>query len=127
MTFRFSKKSLERLVTCDIRLQQIAKKALGYGVKDFSITCGYRSPEDQLKAFKAGNSQIDGIKKKGMHNYMPSKAFDFAPYPLDWNDEQAFKEVAHLIIRAANEMGIRIVWGGSWKTFRDLPHIQIDE
>lgn len=40
----------------------------------------YRSPEDQLKAFQAGASQIDGFKKVGKHNKWPSQAIDINFY-----------------------------------------------
>ena len=128
MTFVFSPVSLHKLSSCDPRLQVLAKRALSYGVADFTVNEGYRSPEDQKKAFDAGKSQIDGISKKGNHNYDPSRAMDLLPYPFkSWDDIAGFNLIATLVLRAAGELGYKIGWGGHWPTFKDLPHFELLE
>lgn len=52
-------------------------------------------------------------------------AFDVAPYPLNWNDERSFKDLSVVIKQAADDMGVAIVWGGDWKTTKDLPHYEL--
>jgi peptidoglycan L-alanyl-D-glutamate endopeptidase CwlK len=34
--------------------------------------------------------------------------------------------VADAFKRAANELGVPIVWGGDWPKFRDGPHIELN-
>ena len=35
---------------------------------------------------------------------------------------QAFRTIGEL----ADELGVAIVWGGSWKSFVDQPHFELD-
>ncbi len=128
MMFAFSKKSLAQLGTCDPRLQIICNRALSYGLYDFTVLEGYRSPEDQKKAFDAGNSKIDGVTQLGNHNYKPSRAVDLLPYPFDgWDRKDDFAHVATVMLRAAGELGIKLGWGGHWAKFKDLPHFELLE
>jgi peptidoglycan LD-endopeptidase CwlK len=124
---------MRALETCDERLQRLAQVALERSHIDFMITEGHRGIERQQRLFAEGKTHIDGITKLGMHNYLPSKAWDFVPVPVDWQDTNRFYLVAGGIISTANVMGIAIVWGGDWnmngrfddQKFHDLPHIQL--
>jgi len=88
-------------------------------------------------------SKIDGINKKGKHNYNPSMAFDFYIYvpgkKLSY-DKLHLTFVAGLIIAVAkmlildNKITHDIRWGGNWdsdgelisdQSFDDLPHIEL--
>ena len=91
MSYKFSKTSLDRLATCHEDLQLIAKEAIKVSQVDFGIACGHRTKEDQLKAFRGGFSKIDGITRKGKHNYSPSLAFDV----YAWIGKASW-DVAHL-------------------------------
>jgi len=124
--FGFSQKSLTQLSTCDTRLQEIAYKALSYGEHDFSIIQGYRDLEDQMAAYEAGKSRIDGVHNKSNHNYMPSRAFDFLPYPFKgWDVAADFHTIANLLLRAADELGTGVRWGGNFTTIKDLDHLEL--
>ena len=139
VTFRFGKSSSEKLATCDIRLQRIMQRALSFGIMDFSIIEGYRSIEEQQDKFKQGLSEIDGISKKGKHNYSPSLAVDIMPYPTGingvdvWKDKQRFCVLAGIVLSSAKLEGVKIRWGGDWdgdgnnadSNFSDLPHFEI--
>ncbi len=132
--YRFGKRSTEALQSCDKRLQTLAKKAIQYSHSDFAITEGHRSIERQQRLFAAGKSKLDGVNKMSKHNHRPSLAFDFVPCPIDWQDTDRFYVVAGGILALANEMGIRVVWGGDWnmnglfsdQSFHDLAHIQLE-
>lgn len=135
----FSKKSKERLLTCDPRLQRVLEMAIQY--TDFTVLCGSRTPDEQFELFKQGRTlkdgkwikvgstvtEIDGKTKKSMHNYTPSKAVDIAPYPIDWNNLERFKSLAVVIKRCADACGVDIVWGGAWQSFKDYPHYQLKD
>jgi len=78
--YKFGKRSKEKLATCHIDLQVIAERALANSQVDFSVTEGNRSLARQKMLFDKGKSKVDGIKRKGKHNYNPSLAFDFIAY-----------------------------------------------
>lgn len=133
----FSKVSKQRLDTCDARIQRVMNKVITE--TDCMITCGYRPKEEQLALFKQGRSLIDGkwvktgktvtnldgYKKVGRHNTYPSGAIDVIPYPVDWTNIKAFKDLAEVIKRVALEEGVELEWGGDWQSFVDYPHWQI--
>ena len=64
---------------------------------------------------------------------MPSLAIDAAPSPIDWNDRERFFYFAGVVKGVAEEMGIKIRWGGDWdgdndfddQTFDDLVHFEL--
>lgn len=136
MTYRLGKTSLNKLGECDVRLQQLAMRAIEDSPYDFGITCGHRDKVEQDRCCAAGLSKTPWPTSK--HNAYPSKAFDFAVYKgaqIDWKDESAFRAVAHHIQAIAKEMGIKVRWGGDFNRngdetddrFVDLPHIELDE
>lgn len=135
----FGRTSLLRLATCDSRLRRVADRAIGWGICDFSVIEGYRSPEAQLEAFQAGRSKADGFLKLGKHNVQPAQAMDLVPWPAVvngrniWNDPQRFHVLAGIILAAAKVEGVAIRWGGDWdgdgnnldSTLHDLPHFEL--
>ena len=130
----FGKKSTERLESCDFRLKMVCEKALSYGVMDLTVLEGHRTLDRQKELFDAGKSKIDGISKKGKHNYSPSLAVDIAPYPIDWDNTLQFNIMAGLMFAAAAELGIAMRWGGSWngkfdkdQNFQDLLHFELTD
>jgi hypothetical protein len=66
--FKFSKRSITSLLTCEEALQRLAKTALETSTKDFTIICGYRSKADQDAAVAKGNKkkpssvELDGLR-----------------------------------------------------------------
>lgn len=126
----FSKGSLAKLRTCDKRLQDLMNECIKE--TDFSVLCGTRGKKEQDAAYAAKLTKLRYPYSK--HNSNPSLAVDIAPYPIDWNDVQRFKDLAKVVLRKAKEMGIKIRWGGDWscdgienETFVDLPHYEIRE
>ena len=115
-----SKVSLEKLKTCDARLQAICHEAIK--TYDFVVLCGHRSEADQEKAFREGHSKVKFPNSK--HNVYPSLAVDLAPYPIDWIDLTRFHYLAGVMLAVAASKGIPIEWGGDWK-MRDYPHYQL--
>jgi len=95
---------------------------------DLQITCTHRSAKEQMELYAIGRSkpgqivtQIDGVKKMSNHNFMPSRALDVAVLihgKITW-DEEAYKPLVAL----AEKHGL--VSGGSWKTFKDYPHLEL--
>lgn len=136
--FTFGARSWACLATCDPRLVAVAEAALAASPYDFGIIEGHRSLERQARLFAEGKTRIDGVIRKGNHNVLPSRAFDFLPtgsvngVPV-WDDAQRFAVIAGVILATGNRLGIRLRWGGDWdgdgnardQSLRDLPHIEI--
>lgn len=117
----FSKRSLDNLAQCDERLQKVAKECIK--TFDFTVIQGFRGEADQNKAFREGKSKLQWPASK--HNRRPSHAFDATPVPLDWDDIKAFQAMGRAMKQAAHKVGVKITWGGDWKSFKDFPHFEI--
>lgn len=126
MTWKWGKTSSDRLETCDKRLQELANMMLERSPFDLTITCGYRTKEEQEDAYQKGTSRAKFGQSK--HNVFPSKAIDICPYPISWNDKDArWQEMALNAMWCAGKLGIEITWGGSFKSICDKPHFQIKD
>ena len=128
----FSQRSKARLETCHPDLQRLMNKVVER--YDISIICGHRGREEQEEAFRTGKSKARFGQSK--HNSYPSKAVDVVPWPFkadDWNDSNYFSHMAGYIRAVADELGIRIRWGGDWnnnrrtsdESFLDMPHFEL--
>lgn len=102
---KFGKSSLERLETCDPRLQLVLNGVIRSF--DFSVTEGHRPIAVQRKLYEIGRKKgadgtwtkightvtnIDGLTVTGKHNVRPSLAADIAPYPIDYSDRGKARE-----------------------------------
>jgi peptidoglycan L-alanyl-D-glutamate endopeptidase CwlK len=109
---------------------------------DFGIAEGYRSIEKQQQYFKEGKSKIDGVSKKGKHNYSPSLAVDIYPYfenGAKWDNEHLsyLSGIIHAvseILFADGKISHKVRWGGNWdmdgiilidQSFDDRPHFEL--
>jgi len=125
----FGKVSQKQLATCHPDLQRLMNEVIKY--VDSSITCGHRGKEAQDKAVAEGNSKI--AWPNGKHNSLPSLAIDVAPYPLNWNDSEAFTLLSGVIFGVACMLGIKIRLGADWDgdfnilehSFKDRPHLEL--
>jgi len=140
--FRFSRRSLKVKEELHPVLQKILDRSLETSPWDWGLHDGYRSVERQYQYYQQGRSNpgkivtwIDGITKRGYHNYKPALAFDFhiSSKGNTWDvetrdgDPAYMIEVAEHILRVAKEeFGVDLVWGGTWRT-PDYPHIQLPQ
>jgi len=148
-TYQFSQGSLENLQSCDKRLQMLAHRAID--IIDFTVLEGRRSKERQNELYQQGRSKLQWPESN--HNVEQeggkSKAFDIAPYPIDWaqmpdnlstdnafqwaRERARFYYLAGIMKALAHEMGFSIRWGGDWdgdnefsdQSFDDLVHFEI--
>lgn len=129
MAFVFGKASLDHMAGIDHRLVELAHRALSITKIDFGIpsTGGLRSAETQNQLFLAGKSEKDGYENLSKHQY--GSALDFYAYVDDhasW-DQYYMTQVAAAFLQASVQLGYKVQWGGLWKNFVDLPHIQLME
>ena len=123
MTFKLSKKSKERLETCDDRLITIVSDVLK--VMDITILCGHRGKQEQEKAFSEGNSCAHFGQSK--HNSYPSLAVDIAPYPIKWDvKDPRWNIMCDLVLYVAERYGIKMRLGRDFTNLKDYPHVELE-
>jgi peptidoglycan LD-endopeptidase CwlK len=124
---QYSNTSKARLASCHPKLQAVFNEVIKE--RDCIIICGARTQAEQQKAFAGGFSKIDGVSKRSMHQIgsdrPKSLAVDVLPYPLNWNDVKGHTEFARFVLATAQRLGVNLVWGGNWKTFKDRPHYEL--
>lgn len=147
MAHKFGSRSLSNLSTCHPDLQRILSLSISRSAIDFGISEGHRSVERQYKLFKEDKSRIDGVNKKGKHNYTPSLAADLYIYHADSTvrakviyDTEHLSFVAGVIwacwseLYESGEVTHKLRWGGNWdsdgiiivdQNFQDLPHVEL--
>lgn len=121
--FKFSSRSKERLKGVDEKLVDVIETSLMESPYDFGITEGLRTIEKQKEYVKAGKSQT--IKSY----HLNGRAVDIVVYKdgkVTW-DLKYYKEIADIVKEIAAEKGLKITWGGDWKTLVDGPHFQIEK
>lgn len=121
------KTSLERLSSCHDDLQLLildvaqrvdAGELFTADIRDITVLCGQRGEAEQDAAFARGTSKLQWPKSK--HNQTPSLAVDIAPYPIDWQDREAFLVLRGFVLARAAALGLKVSVI-SW----DLPHYQL--
>ena len=145
--YKLGKGSLKKLESVHHDLVKIIKLAITRTPVDFGISEGHRTLERQKELYDQGKSKIDGINKKGKHNYSPSLAIDLYAYHPDIEvrkklayDVPTLCLIAGVIISCADELKAKgdikhsIRWGGNWdndgvvlydQSFDDLPHFEL--
>lgn len=144
----FGKRSLENLRGVHPDLVKVMIEAIKYSPIDFTIFSGVRTLQEQKDLYALGRTKVNpdgkskskplgnivtnanGVNNKSNHQVKSDNfghAIDFVPYvngTLDWNTGRNFSSIANHIKNTANNLGIKISWGGNWK-FKDLPHIEL--
>ena len=126
---RFGKRSKERLATCEKDLQMVFNEVIKH--VDCSVLEGHRSKDRQNALYKDGKTKVR--YPNGRHNASPSCAVDVTPYPVDWEDRERQTLFAGFVLGVANQMGIKLRWGGDWdqdfevkdNRFDDFPHFEL--
>lgn len=99
------------------------------------MTSGYRSHEEQAKLYAKGRTApgpkvTNARAGSSMHNY--GLAFDIC-LELDgkiisWDVDKDFDQDRQSdwmeVVEVFKALGFK--WGGDWKTFKDMPHFEVD-
>ena len=121
MTFRFSSRSLRNMEGVHPDLIAVAHRALELTEIDFLVTEGLRTREKQIELVRAGASRTTRSR------HLTGHAIDIAAWVaggVRW-DWPLYEELSRAFKQAASELGVPLVWGGDWKTFRDGPHYEL--
>lgn len=88
----------------------------------FIVVEGLRTRASQAQLVKSGASRTMDSR------HLTGHAIDLAPTvggKVRW-DWPLFYPMAKAMKGAAQALGVAIVWGGDWKSFRDGPHFELD-
>jgi peptidoglycan L-alanyl-D-glutamate endopeptidase CwlK len=121
MTFALGQRSKDRLNGAHPDLVKVIEEAIKESPLDFSVTEGLRTKERQKVLFDTGKSQTMNSR------HITGKAVDIAVIrdgEVTW-DFKYYQLVAEHIKEVAKELGIDIVWGGDWQSFKDGPHFEL--
>ena len=120
--FKLGKRSIERLQGVHPDLVRVVERAIELSTVDFTVLEGLRSPERQQTLVASGASQTLNSR------HITGHAVDLGAWvdnQVDWS-WPLYHQIANAMKAAATELGISIVWGGDWKTFKDGPHFELD-
>jgi len=121
--FSFSPRSEAQLRSLHPDLARVARLALRKTRVDFTIISARRTMEEQRRLVAAGKSRT--LRSR----HLKGEALDFAPLdPATGKgrfDRGLAIEVAAAFMDAGQELGIPIRWGGMWRQFEDIPHIEM--
>lgn len=121
--------SKQRLANVDKGLADVVRRAIEISKVDFTVVEGLRTQERQNQLYAQGRTAPGPVVTQTLKSkHIEGKAVDLAPLrggAIDWNDTAGFKAIADAMFAAAEELGVSIDWGGSWKGFVDSPHFEV--
>jgi peptidoglycan L-alanyl-D-glutamate endopeptidase CwlK len=96
----------------------------------FVVLEGLRTKERQAQLLAKGASTTMNSR------HITGHAVDIAPWMDDGDgvvengeirwDWPLYHPMAAAVKKAAADLGVKIVWGGDWKSFKDGPHFELD-
>lgn len=150
MAYRLSARSHAALKGVHPDLVRVVRRAIQITSQDFLVTQGVRTKEGMWEVYGKGRT-VAQVTAKGVparyaqpgvpkvtwlanplgsnHRQMPDgfgHAVDLVPYPVDWKDLKKFAVIGKAMKAAADELNVKIGWGGDWQGSRDYPHFEID-
>lgn len=123
MGFVLGNRSLERLKGVHPDLVKVVQRAIQISHVDFLVTEGLRTPARQKQLFAAGATRTMNSR------HLTGHAVDLAAWvegEVRW-DWPLYAKIAVAMKTAASELGIPLIWGGDWRTFKDGPHFELDK
>ena len=124
--FKLTDQDLKKLQGVDANLVKVIKEAAKTAKVPFKVLEGLRTAEKQMEYFKKGTSRLDGVRKKSKHQL--GKAVDIVPLINGKPEVRSwtpFYPMADNVKAAAKRLGVKVTWGGDWKSFKDGPHFEV--
>lgn len=121
MAFYLSVSSKQKLAGVNPDLVRVVQRAIQITEIDFRVTEGLRSYERQVALVKAGASKT--LKSR----HLTGHAVDLVALVNNearW-DWPLYSKLADAMKKSAEELGVKIVWGRDWTTFKDGPHFEL--
>lgn len=140
MSYSLSQRSISNLRQVHPDLVAVVERAIQITEQDFIVIEGVRTQERQDELWAQGRTKpgpivtwtkdasSHGIGKDGYGH-----AVDICPFPVDWNDISKFDLIYVAMMSAAQELGVRLRYGGDWdmdgklreKGETDSPHFEL--
>jgi peptidoglycan L-alanyl-D-glutamate endopeptidase CwlK len=121
MPYSFGSRSLGRLEGIHADLRKVMDRAIATTDIDFTVLEGMRTMSRQRKLVASGASRT--LRSR----HLTGHAVDIAPLvdgKVSW-DWPIYHRLAPTIKKAAQDVGVKIEWGGDWRSFKDGPHWQL--
>lgn len=115
-------RSEKNLVGVHDKLVAVVRLAATITEVDFIVTEGLRTVERQRELVAKGASTTMNSK------HLTGHAVDLAAVvgnEVRW-DWPLYSKLAGAMKQAASDLGVKITWGGDWRSFKDGPHWEID-
>ena len=113
--------SMKRLAGVHPDLVKVVVRAAALSETPFVVAEGRRSLERQRQLVAAGASRTMNSR------HLTGHAVDLAALvdgKVRW-DGPLYAKLADAMKQSAKALGVAIVWGGDWKSFRDGPHFEL--
>lgn len=128
-THSFSAASVRHMEGVHEDLVRCAHEALKLTKIDFGIpsTGGRRTAEEQRGLYDRGVSNADGSIYVSPHQHgLALDVFAWVEGEVSYEKEH-LAQVAAAFLLAANRLGVRVMWGGLFKDFEDMPHFELEK
>lgn len=130
--FKFSQRSENNLKGVNANLVKVVRRALEITSVDFTVIEGVRTLARQEQLYAQGRTAPGKIVTWTMKSkHIDGNAVDLLPV-TGWVNLSSFKAVSKAMFQAANELGVKIIWGADWngngiqeKGETDSPHFEI--
>ena len=122
MGFILDARAEKNLIGVHKDLVKVVRKAITTSPIEFTITEGVRTLARQKQLLAAGATRTLNSR------HITGHAVDVAAKvgnTVRW-DWPLYEKIAAYMLDAAEELSIPVIWGGSWKTFKDGPHFELD-
>lgn len=123
MNRKYSQRSLDNLKGVHPDLRRVIDRALQTSPLDFIVIEGLRTAARQKQLVASGASQTLNSR------HLTGHAVDLLPIGHDGKaafDWPLYHKLGPAVKQAAKDLGVAIVWGGDWRTFKDGPHFELD-
>lgn len=120
--YKLGPRSQSRLKGVHHDLVRVVEHAIEITTVDFTVLEGLRSPERQKALVEIGASQTLNSR------HITGHAVDLGAWAGDevrW-DWPLYHKIASAMKESAQQLDIKIVWGGDWRSFKDGPHFELD-
>jgi len=120
--YKLGTRSKQRLKGLHPDLVKVVERAIEISTVDFTVLEGLRTPERQKTLMEAGASQTLNSR------HITGHAVDLGAWVEDevrW-DWPLYHKIAAAMKEAAKQLGVAIVWGGDWRSFKDGPHFELN-
>ena len=138
--WKWGKGSLKRMDGIHPILIEFANRVLSRSKFDLTIPWlgGKRTAEQQAEIYSRGASTLDGVTKKSRHqrglavDIVISGKTIGAMYDVEKLEylnvvaKQVWSEMVNEELHLFGEVKYKMVFGGDWVSFKDLPHYQIN-